>query len=577
MTATSNIIMTAPEIKFFGDVKMHSNLNMNSNDINNVENIDFLGGNIATGSNFLDIVGGGAGYFTTLKSATSYYTIDTALNVTVNALSTNQVAIQQTAGSDFVLFNNGDTRMNAKRDAYVSGDRDTYLLAVQNMNVRAPYTQYITIQQTGAPVSDSFIQFTPTGSLELYSRENMTIRTLSTNNITLTQTGAGNQSYFQLSPPGNVVLNARTYFEAIAPSGTYLTSPFTEVRGYLTFNTSNNYINNLRHIYGDIGGGGGGLAIDYMYGLFFNGTGKNANLYIDAGNLNMINYNTGINIANYNSNGTGGVTIYSASNFVNVGTGTGYDVNLNSGRYVSVNAAQPGGAFGIYTSTMNTTTLGDTNFTCGLNFSITGGGASQYVTIGNAGTSIQFAGPNIYVGTSSGGFNLNIPVAIGSAYSLNMQNAPINNASNVFGNDITITGSNTVSITAPYTTLTGGSNFNILGNNIGITSSNAFDIVATGSGVILDGEFKRKLSGTNISQPIIQFGEDNTGSGSSGSVVITLPVAYPLASSYVAFATMEDSSPSEISVVRNSASEIEIFWAQAGSGSHVIVWQTCGK
>jgi hypothetical protein len=386
-----------------------------------------------------------------------------------------------------------------------------------------------------------------------------------------------------------------------------------------------------------------------MYGMFFNGTGRNANLYIDSGNLNMINYNSGLNFATYNSNGTGNFSLYSASNDMYIATGTGRDININGGRYVSVNAAQPGGAFGIYASTMNTTTLGDTNFNCGLNFSITGGGASQYVTFQNAGTSIQFAGANIYVGTSSGGFNFNIPVAIGSAYFLNMQGAPISNVvgivghpssnleiaangarnlvfsgsniqatafgtidftsygdttiSSAFSNDIIlnsdgnltiqaartgcnislyspdvlITGTSNVIITTSYSTWTGSNNFNILGSNIGITSSNAFDIVASGSGLILDGEFKRKLSGTNISQPIIQYGEDNTGSGNTGSVVITLPVAYPLASSYVAFATMEDSSPSEISVVRNTASEIEIFWAKAGSGSHVIVWQTIGK
>jgi hypothetical protein len=629
-------------------VSILKNLYMFSNDINDVKNIDFLSGNIATGSTYIDINGGGLGTDTSLKSGTTYYTIDTAGNPTVNALSTNQVTISQTAGSDFVLFNNGDTRMNAKKDAYVGGDRDVYVIAQQNMNIRAPHTQYITIQQTGA-ANDSFIQLSPSGSLEQFSRGDTTIRCLSTNNITLSHTGAGSQSYFQLSPPGNVVLNARTYFESIAPSGNYFTSPFTELRGYLTFNTANNYINNLRHIYGDIGGGGGGLAIDYMYGMFFNGTGRNANLYIDAGNLNMINYNSGLNLATYNSNGTGNFSLYSASNDMYIATGTGRDININGGRYVSVNAAQPGGTFGIYASTMNTTTLGDTNFNCGLNFSITGGGASQYVTFQNAGTSIQFAGANIYVGTSSGGFNFNIPVAIGSAYFLNMQGAPISNVVGIVGHpssnleiaangarnlvftgsniqatasgtidftsygdtnistsfsndiilnsdgnlslqaaragcnvslyspDVFITGTTNVIINTSYSTWTGSNNFNILGSNIGITSSNAFDIVATGSGLILDGEFKRKLSGTNISQPIIQYGEDNTGSGNTGSVVITLPVAYPLASSYVAFATMEDSSPSEISVVRNSASTIEIYWAQAGSGSHVIAWQTIGK
>ena len=90
------------------------------------------------------------------------------------------------------------------------------------------------------------------------------------------------------------------------------------------------------------------------------------------------------------------------------------------------------------------------------------------------------------------------------------------------------------------------------------------------------GTFSRMLSSTAVDQPVMQFGEDNTGSGSSGSVVVNLPVSYTSASSYSAFATMEDSSPSEISVVRVSATSIEIYWAQAGSGSHIICWQTVG-
>ena len=252
---------------------------------------------------------------------------------TISALSTQQITITQTSGSDFVLFNNGDTRQNAKRDAYVGGDRDVYVTSVQNMNIRAPDTQFITIQQTGA----------------------------------------GNQSYLQFVSGGNAVLNSRTYIELVSQQGSngiYLTGSFTECRGYLTFNTSNNYINNLRNIYGDTGASGGGLAIDYMYGLFFNSSGKNANLYIDAGNLNMINYNSGINIASYNSNGTGNFSLYSASNDMYLTSGTGRDINLNGGRTVSINAAQPGGSFGIYASTINAASLLDTNITSGQNMTL---------------------------------------------------------------------------------------------------------------------------------------------------------------------------------------------------------------
>ena len=87
----------------------------------------------------------------------------------------------------------------------------------------------------------------------------------------------------------------------------------------------------------------------------------------------------------------------------------------------------------------------------------------------------------------------------------------------------------------------------------------------------------RTLSATSIAQPIIQYGENNTGSGASGSVVINLPIAYASSSSYVAFATMEDADPAEMSVVRNSSSQIEIFWQQGSGGSHILAWNTMGQ
>ena len=75
--------------------------------------------------------------------------------------------------------------------------------------------------------------------------------------------------------------------------------------------------------------------------------------------------------------------------------------------------------------------------------------------------------------------------------------------------------------------------------------------------------------------PITQFGT-TSGSGASGSVVVNLPIAYTSGTSYVAFVTMEDSDPAEMSVVRNSASQIQIYWAQAGAGSHTLAFQTIG-
>jgi hypothetical protein len=92
------------------------------------------------------------------------------------------------------------------------------------------------------------------------------------------------------------------------------------------------------------------------------------------------------------------------------------------------------------------------------------------------------------------------------------------------------------------------------------------------------GLFGRVLSSTPVDQPILQYGEDSSGSGNSGSIVVNLPVSYTSATSYVAFASMEDANPAEISVVRISATSIEIYWNKGGGGgSHVIAWQTMGS
>ena len=89
-------------------------------------------------------------------------------------------------------------------------------------------------------------------------------------------------------------------------------------------------------------------------------------------------------------------------------------------------------------------------------------------------------------------------------------------------------------------------------------------------------DFNRRLSGTDIVQPIIQYGTE-TGGGTSGSVTISLPVAYTSATSYVAMVSMEDSTPAKMSVTRDSDSQITIYWDEAASGSLTLCWQTSGN
>lgn len=360
-----------------------SDLDMANYDINNVKNIDFLSGNIATGSNFLDINGGGLGTFTSLKSGTSYYTIDTAGNPTVNALSTNQVTISQTAGSDFVLFNNGDTRMNAKRDAYVGGVSNVFLAAN-------------TIHLDGITrLNDNPLR------LRADANHALAFGFSGTYNV-------GVDGPFLVGYRGGALGSSDPTFNDKSFAWSY-----SNLVAYKPLDMCNNAITNLSSIY------------------------------------------------------------------------------FTQGAALTTNASN-------WTTGSLTTLIGD---------EIGGDKYIQWSYDNNPGTLI---------------------------------------------ND-----NHSISLSAPVINAVG--NLDMCNNNI----KNV-------------GTFSRMLSSTAIDQPILQFGEDNTGTGASGSVVINLPTSYTSATSYVAFATMEDADPAEMSVVRVSATSIEIYWAQGGSGSHVIAWNTMG-
>ena len=85
----------------------------------------------------------------------------------------------------------------------------------------------------------------------------------------------------------------------------------------------------------------------------------------------------------------------------------------------------------------------------------------------------------------------------------------------------------------------------------------------------------RSLGGASVAQPVIQYGEDGV-TGASGSVAVTLGTPYTSVSSYVAFASMMDTTPAQISVNRDTDSQITLDWSSAGAGTHRIAWQTLG-
>lgn len=104
-------------------------------------------------------------------------------------------------------------------------------------------------------------------------------------------------------------------------------------------------------------------------------------------------------------------------------------------------------------------------------------------------------------------------------------------------------------------------------------TSNAVRMLSTD--VTFSVPIKRVLNSTAITQPIIQYGTI-TGSGSTGSVSLTLPTAYTGRATYVVQVTMEDSPGAQFYATRVTPSQVTIGWSTAGGGSHVIMWTTLG-
>jgi hypothetical protein len=158
---------------------------------------------------------------------------------------------------------------------------------------------------------------------ELYNNNTDLLLTGITKNIIL-QTNSGGSIYLNNSG-ANVSLNTdgSMYLQTTGTNKTV----YVNTESMYFSGSSNNNINGLGHIYGNTSAPGGGLAIDYMYGMFFNSAGHNANLFCDTGALRMLNYNTAIDINAVNSD-------------TYIGAGHGIYLNATSNIALNVGGAQ---------------------------------------------------------------------------------------------------------------------------------------------------------------------------------------------------------------------------------------------
>jgi hypothetical protein len=93
--------------------------------------------------------------------------------------------------------------------------------------------------------------------------------------------------------------------------------------------------------------------------------------------------------------------------------------------------------------------------------------------------------------------------------------------------------------------------------------------------ILQDDGLYQTLGATTVKQPVIQYGTA-TGSGASGTVVVTIPTAYTNATSYVVQVTMQDSPTAQLYATPTAANKFDIGWTSAGVGTQNIMWTTFG-
>ena len=101
-------------------------------------------------------------------------------------------------------------------------------------------------------------------------------------------------------------------------------------------------------------------------------------------------------------------------------------------------------------------------------------------------------------------------------------------------------------------------------------------IFMNGNSIRNVGDFTRNLSSSVISQPVIQYGTDGTGSGVSGAVTVTLPTAYSN-TNYVVQVTMRDPPTAQLYATPITTTTFKIGWTSAGTGTQNIMWTTFGN
>jgi hypothetical protein len=229
------------------------------------------------------------------------------------------------------------------------------------------------------------------------------------------------------------------------------------------------------------------------------------------------------------------------------------------------------------------------------NFSIsnaTGLSSSSSLTLAGQGIALNSTGTNNLTMTTASTGNISmtagggvlltsttgdVELTAGAGSKIDMK-SDVNMFSNSISNVSNITSSIPISITGQSVSVSSTGN-----NPITLTASGTGNLnLASTSGTIQmtspvrqTQSVTRVLSGSNITQPIFQYGQINS-TGNTGDQLVFLGVPYASSGSFLAQVTMADNSPAKMSVANISSNSFRIYWEQAGAGTHNINWLVYG-
>jgi hypothetical protein len=316
---------------------------------------------------------------------------------------------------------------------------------------------------------------------------------------------------------------------------------------------------------------------------------NNTNVYINNGNLNMQNNSVGgVNRLVFNSgaelsNDAGNIRVVSGNlnmngaTICNVGSVLGSNLTVSTGGNLTL-ASSTGGAIvmcnttGIYaTLYMNSHNIEQIT---GLYYDY-GGNMNAFTTGGRNYLDINAPSSNV-----SGVGNLRFLCAGGNI--ILDSNIAINGNGSVYvgmysgGAGMSIASDNNL-----YFNGNGNGGIDKYANfqetNVAFNTGTAgsLSIYMNSNAIRNVGTFTRNLGSSVIAQPVIQYGTA-TGSGSSGTVSVTIPTAYTSSSSYVVQVTMRDSPTAQLYATPTASNTFTIGWSSAGGGTQNIMWTTFG-